>query len=318
MKVFFSVVIPLYNKERNVADTINSVLEQSYTHFELIVVNDGSTDRGVDIVKAFQDRRIRLFETENHGVSSARNYGVEKANGEYIVFIDADDLWYSSHLSDLEFLISKFPEGKWFATAYEMLHNDRLTLPMRSPIMQRSHSWYGRINDFFKYSMEDCLVWTSAVCMRKDFFLQLGGFNVLYDTGQDVDLWIRAALSAEIYFTNKISACYMLTASNRLSLWPTKQKRHMDVDAFLAEEEDNISFKRYMNLIRFYYSIKFKIAGDMSTYLRLKAAIDTKQLTFFQKILLNIDGSILKLMKWIKKKWECLGIRIRVPKKYVK
>ena len=88
----FSIVIPLYNKGKYIADTLASVLSQTYTDFEVIVVDDGSTDDGASTVKAVADSRVRYYYKDNGGVSSARNYGVAKANGEWIYILDADDI----------------------------------------------------------------------------------------------------------------------------------------------------------------------------------------------------------------------------------
>ncbi|MGQ1787901.1 glycosyltransferase family 2 protein [Saccharicrinis sp. GN24d3] len=314
MEIFFSVVIPLFNKEKDIADTIQSVLDQSYRNFEIVVVNDGSTDKGFDIVKAIRDSRIKLFETENGGAAAARNYGVENSKGEYIAFLDADDYWYPHHLDNHRSLIEKFPEGKWYATAYEILHNKRLTLPMKSPIMDKGNNWQGEVINFFSSSMNDCLAWTSAVCMRKDFFIELNGFNLNYDTGQDVDLWIRAALSSALYYSNKISARYKLTASNRLTNKPTKLKRHMEVNSFVGIEKENLPLRRYLDLIRFSYAIKFKMAGLKDLYLKYRNTIDTEQLTRTQKMFLNTHGIILKFLVCVKNKIENAGSRIRVPR----
>lgn len=98
-----SVIVPLYNKEKNIYDTINSVLEQTYKDFEIIVIDDGSTDNSSEIVKKMQkkDNRIKYYYIENSGVANARNQGIIKANGEYISFLDADDRWHPEFLSKM-------------------------------------------------------------------------------------------------------------------------------------------------------------------------------------------------------------------------
>src|ERR1041385_1644883 len=107
----FSVVIPLYNKSTHVVKTINSVLNQTFEIFELIVINDGSTDDGPDKVKGFSDKRIRLINQTNAGVSQARNKGVDLASYEYIAFLDADDWWDIHFLEEMKGLIEKYSEA---------------------------------------------------------------------------------------------------------------------------------------------------------------------------------------------------------------
>ena len=93
-----SIVIPLYNKGFIISETLDSVLAQTFTDFEIIIVNDGSTDNGFEIVSQFSDKRIKLFQQQNKGAAAARNLGIEKATGELIAFLDADDYWYPNHL----------------------------------------------------------------------------------------------------------------------------------------------------------------------------------------------------------------------------
>ncbi|QYS89019.1 glycosyltransferase family 2 protein [Flavobacterium davisii] len=92
-KLTFSVIIPLYNKENYIYNTLTSVIDQSYSNFEIIIVNDGSTDKSLEIIQNINDSRIRIFNQQNKGVSSARNLGIKNAKGTLIAFLDADDLW---------------------------------------------------------------------------------------------------------------------------------------------------------------------------------------------------------------------------------
>ena len=115
----FSIVIPLYNKEKDIKKTLESVFEQSFQDYEIIIVDDGSTDSSRKIVLALDDPRIELYSKQNEGVSKTRNLGVEKANTDHIVFLDADDYWYPNHLENLNSLVINYPKEFWYATAYE-------------------------------------------------------------------------------------------------------------------------------------------------------------------------------------------------------
>jgi hypothetical protein len=114
--------MPLYNKEREVSTTIASILNQTFTDFELLVINDGSTDLSVQVVEKFDDPRISINNQENAGVSAARNTGVRLAQSELIVFIDADDLWHPDFLATIIALTNDYPQARWFATGYEIVH----------------------------------------------------------------------------------------------------------------------------------------------------------------------------------------------------
>jgi glycosyltransferase involved in cell wall biosynthesis len=310
-----SVVIPLFNKQKDIGNTLQSVLNQTYQHFEIIVVNDGSTDKSGKVVERFLDERIQYFEIDNCGAAGARNYGIQKAVGEYIAFLDADDYWYPDHLENVVSLIRQFPEGRWFATAYEIYHSHKMTLPMDAPIIQFRESWRGEVDNFFKNSLRDCMAWTSAVCMKKSFINELGGFNTNFDTGQDVDLWIRAALQSNLYFSNKISARYRFIGSNRLTHMPTLEKKHMEPDAFVMYEGNNPSLKKYLDLIRYSFAIKFKVAGSQEDFNKYKAGIQLSNITSIQRILLKQPKFILKWLLTLKSILETSGLRIRTSNK---
>src|SRR5690554_4317093 len=119
---FFSVVIPVFNKEPHVARAINSVLEQTFNNFELIVVCDPSSDNSNFEVEKFEDPRIRIFYRDNPGPGgyAARNLGVEVAKAEWIAFLDADDEWYPWHLSEIFQRLRQFSEEKVFGAGYEV------------------------------------------------------------------------------------------------------------------------------------------------------------------------------------------------------
>ncbi|MFL2623645.1 MAG: glycosyltransferase family 2 protein [Flavobacteriaceae bacterium] len=115
---FFSIIIPLYNKEKFIEKTIQSALNQTFLDFELIIVNDGSTDGSLELVKVFKDRRIKIYTIPNGGVSKARNFGIQKANANLIALLDADDLWKSSHLEELYNLRNAHPNCGLYAMGY--------------------------------------------------------------------------------------------------------------------------------------------------------------------------------------------------------
>ncbi len=313
--VYFSVIIPLYNKEKDIVKTINTVLQQSFNDYEIVVVNDGSTDNSLENVSSIKHEKIKVFSTENQGAAKARNHGVKQSNGKYIAFLDADDYWYPNHLENIHQLISKFPSGKWFATAYEIKHKQNFILPMDAPPMYNEMNWQGEITDFFNNSLRDCMAWTSAVCMKKDFFESLNGFNALFQTGQDVDLWIRAALKSNLYFSNKISAQYNLLGSNRLTNIPTKQKRHMDLDQFKNDEANNPSLKKYLDLIRYSYVIKFKICNTPDVWKPALSNLNKTNLTSSQRFLMTLNGNILQLLWNFKAYIAQKGMRLRTSKK---
>src|SRR5690554_4515625 len=115
---YFSIIIPLYNKENYIHKTLISVLNQTFNAYEVIVINDGSTDDSVKIVKQINDQRIKIVHQKNLGVSVARNKGIELAKTNYICFLDADDFWQPNHLQSFYDAIHKFPNAKMYCNRY--------------------------------------------------------------------------------------------------------------------------------------------------------------------------------------------------------
>lgn len=122
--MMFSIVIPLYNKEKFLFETLSSVELQTYKDFEVIIVDDSSTDNSFNIAKTFEkDKRFKVYTKLNGGVSDARNFGIEKAVGQYICFLDADDIWDSSYLQEVYRLIKKYPDYDVFCLGYSSFNN---------------------------------------------------------------------------------------------------------------------------------------------------------------------------------------------------
>lgn len=216
----FSVVIPLYNKELSIVNTILSVLKQSYQNFELLVVNDGSTDGSVDTVKTINDERIRLINQENQGVSAARNRGIKEASFEWIAFLDGDDMWESNHLEEIVKMMKVFPENKVYVTSFEFSDKRKMFKHERSePIF--------KIDNYFKEAIKENLLWTSVVVINKLCFKKIGGFNTTLTRGEDLEFWSRIAKSFDIVKSLKITAMYRIDAENRTSLTNNIEKTHV-------------------------------------------------------------------------------------------
>lgn len=204
----FSIVIPLYNKELSIRRTITSVLDQSFCEFEIIVINDGSSDNSRRVVESFQDKRIRLIDKENGGVSSARNRGVSESNFQWIVFLDADDIWKPGHLMTLFDMIQTFPEDKVFCTSF-----------MRSTEIpsEREDSSVQIIEDYFKVAMQRSFFWTSVTCIHKSVFEEVGCFPLGFSRGEDVELWNRIGRKYRFIKSNLITATYNVDSENKLT-----------------------------------------------------------------------------------------------------
>ena len=144
----FSIIIPLYNKERTVGRCISSIIHQNYDDYEIIVVDDGSSDRGTIVVESIKDNRIRLIRKPNGGVSSARNHGVRCSSGEWIIFIDADDEMGEGALQAFQNAILAYPNENVFIA--EEINKSQVRLPTNRQVKKIRFSlmrvWLGKLH----------------------------------------------------------------------------------------------------------------------------------------------------------------------------
>ncbi|HEY3274477.1 MAG TPA: glycosyltransferase [Methanocella sp.] len=209
-----TVVIPLYNKRSYVGRALDSVLQQSFRNFEVIVVDDGSTDNGAEVVESYADPRIRLIRQENRGVSVARNNGVDRATADFITFLDADDEWMPGQLETISGLREKFPDAGLYATAYEICTPDGKKRSAHYYNVPEP-PWEGILADYFKTAARgDTPVSTSAVGIPKKIFQELGGFPPGYWFGEDADLYGRIALKYPVAFSWHICSIYYQTTDS--------------------------------------------------------------------------------------------------------
>lgn len=205
----YSIVIPLYNKERSVASTIESVLKQSISDFELIIVNDGSTDSSLYIVNSIKDPRIRIINKRNQGVSSARNVGIRASKGVFVAFLDADDLWDRDYLTVMDGLIMDFPNASVYCCKYSI--NSIMT--DESALQNRINR--GTIDDYFASSSDAPLFQTSGVIVKRQCFNEVGYFNTKLVRGEDREMWIRLAKKYLLAYEPTALVVYNLNSENR-------------------------------------------------------------------------------------------------------
>ena len=184
-----SVVIPAFNRWRLLAEAIDSVLAQSYRDFELIVVDDGSTDATASELAKLASR-LQFFVTERRGVSAARNLGVSQSRGYYIAFLDSDDLWLNSKLERQTRFMDEHPE-------FHICQTDEIWI--RNGVRVNPRAVHQKPSgDIFSSSLELCLVSPSAVMMTKALFERTGGFDEAFPVCEDYDLWLRISAQHQV------------------------------------------------------------------------------------------------------------------------
>lgn len=204
-----SVVIPLYNKEKQIACTLQSVFEQTFQNFEIVIVDDGSTDNSVEEVEKFDDSRIRLIHQTNAGVSAARNRGIEEARGELIAFLDADDEWMPEYLATQYGLYQKYPECSVYACNYEFRDSEGKV----TPTIIRKLPFEGEdgiLSNYFEVaSCSHPPICSISIMVKKMAIQAIGGFPLGIKSGEDLLTWARLAVSGAIVYSRKSLAVFV-------------------------------------------------------------------------------------------------------------
>lgn len=206
--VLISVIVPTFNRKDLLKRTINSILDQTYKVFELIIVDDGSTDNTEDYVRSINDKRIRYFKTENWGgPARPRNIGIDKASGDYIAFCDDDDIWFSDKLKIVAEHIEKFPEVILFCHNVAIYDNGK-----KKGVS--NHHPYGLFPDLYKSLLFDHnRISTSSTVVKREKAISIGGFSerIDYITVEDYDFWLRLSRTGAIYIIDKVLGAYFIS-----------------------------------------------------------------------------------------------------------
>ena len=235
-----SIVIPLYNKEGCIAKTLNSVLAQSFRDFEVVIVDDGSTDESVKIVASIPDDRIRLITKENGGPSSARNRGIEAARGEIIAFIDADDIWSPDYLKEMVDLIERFPDAVIWGFNYSTIENGQVK-------DSDAEEYCGFVSE--KWEGFPFFFFTSSTCCRKATLIELDGFDERMVYGEDIDMWFRLLLKGKGVLDTRVLAFYNKDEMDSLTQHKMPLEKHIPffIDKYAQDRKNNPYFRRFFD-----------------------------------------------------------------------
>lgn len=200
-----SVIIPSYNSAQYIGEAIESVFAQTYRDFEIIVVDDGSIDDTKEVLSPYINRIVYLFQV-NGGVAKARNAGIRNAQGEYIAFLDADDVWFSEKLELQMKHLDSYPDAVLVYSDYSAFDNNGKALRKRKKEKYAGNIFYQLIKENF--------IPTSTVVMKKEYFNKIGSFDESIEIAEDWDLWLRIARRYSICYFDKPLMKYKIHNDN--------------------------------------------------------------------------------------------------------
>ncbi|MBT5028488.1 MAG: glycosyltransferase [Nitrospina sp.] len=234
-----SVIMPTFNRGYCLAESIHSVLNQSFTDFELIVVDDGSTDDSLQLLSEFTSLKL-IHLKENRGVSYARNRGFEIAQGEWIAFLDSDDLWEKDKLARQMSWLTHHPQ--WHA-----VHTDEIWIRkgVRVNPMNKHQKYSG---DIFRHCLPLCVVSPSTVILRAQLLREVGGFDEDMPVCEDYDLWLRIAKQYPFHFIEEKLVVKRGGHEDQLSrkYWGMDRWRVVALHKLLQENKMNTEQKEWV------------------------------------------------------------------------
>jgi len=264
----FSVIIPLYNKAPYVAKAIGSMLSQTFSDYELVIVDDGSKDDSAEIAARAIEGHVncRILKQENLGVSVARNNGVAASKGEYLCFLDADDWWEPTFLEEMSHLIENFPEAGIYGTNYTIVNETKHKTRVAKVGVGEGFEM-GYVNYCHVYASTMYMpLWTGAVCVPRSVFDEMLGFPIGIKLGEDFLLWIRITLKYKVAFLNRPLAFYNQDVDmvNRGVGKLHKPQEHMLWNmGFMSEEEKtNSDCKQLLDNLRAYGLLPYYLAKE--------------------------------------------------------
>lgn len=246
-KPFFSVVMPLYNKEYSVKRAVSSVLSQRFASFELIIVDDESTDRSAEVVSKLTDPRIKLIKQPNRGPSAARNRGFKAASADYVCFLDADDEWDSGFLETMSSLVDVASQASLYSVKYRVV-DESGHIFHHAPNFPEAYMGY--VDDFYRAYETRGLINSSSVCIRRNSLHTIGGFPEGARVGEDIYTWLRLADLNRAAFANVERVTIHRDAENRSGV-SVRQEIPYHIKAVLEGGAKEFSKDNRSSVIRF-------------------------------------------------------------------
>ena len=321
----FSVILPLYNKAPYVAKAIDSILAQTFTDYELIIMDDGSKDDSYEVAsKAIEGhcRNCRLIRQKNAGVSMARNNGVAASKGDYLCFLDADDWWDPGFLEEMSRLINAFPDAGIYGTNYTIVNETRRKTRVAQIGVEKGFE-KGYINYCQVYAKTMYMpLCTDTVCIPRSVFEEMSGFHKGVILGEDFILWVRIALKYKVVFINKPMAYYNqdVDGINRGVGRIHNPRDHMLWNLGSLEEEEvcNHDFKQLIDNLRTYNLMPYYLSSEFHDDAKRELAkvnwdLQPKQLRKQYKkplLLLKFEYSMKKFGAIVKQKMNLFSRKL--------
>lgn len=302
----FSIIIPLYNKEKYILRALKSIEQQTHCNYELIIINDCSTDNSLKKIEEFKGRYTIVHHEKNLGLSAARNTGIKNATNDYICFLDADDEWEPTFLEEINKLIHHFPTSKIWATSYFEIWNKSKRKPINYPAFIDEY-YLGELS-FFANNLYQGIYNHGSVCVHKEVYNKIGMYNETINFSEDIDFNIRAHIHFSLAYSAKRLMKYYMQTENQITRTSLKNKKLPDYTNYEKYCVNTPYLKKYLDFECYVLGKNLKKQGD-KRYKEYVSFITPSNLNWKQKILIKCPKFVLNSIDLLKKILLKLGIK---------
>lgn len=291
----FSIVIPLYNKGVLIKRTIDSVLSQSFQEFEIVIIDDGSKDDSASYVKEYNDPRIKYYYKKNGGVSSARNYGIEKVSKDWIVFLDADDELLPNALQTFRNMIEKYPENKYFVGKNVWVKQGQSKDDCLSKALQETKRIVKTNSPHFHLWMQRFYSAPRNTAIHRSLLTNANGFDERMSFFEDYEFSLRLLENGSVVYTNEPVAVYLQDGTG---LSGTNHPIEKEMAYYIPEQVESASF---------WYKAMLYENVEMELQWWMQHGNEENEL-FYQNMQVKYFSRVFNILHWVRQKTIRLGL----------
>ena len=303
MKNRFSVVIPVFNKEKYIKETILSVLNQTYDNYEIIIINDASTDKSLKIIEeVISDKAVIINNKNNLGLSASRNIGFEASSDKYVAFLDGDDVWDKNFLKEINELIINFPKESIFGTYYKENYNGKILYP-KININKKLLGTKFVVKNFFEANLRRLIITQSCLVFKKNIFDTVGLYNPKITFAEDIDFYIRCFQNFNLAYSYQTYHTQRKMVHKSISNSKTDNLNYPLLDNYLGVSDE---LNRFINFYNYCFCRRKKNEGSKKSMIYYRNKIRFRWIGFLKTIVLFLPEflytTLLKFKRYLLKK----------------
>ena len=303
MKNRFSIVIPVFNKEKYIKETILSVLNQTYDNYEIIIINDASTDNSLKIIEeVISDKAVIINNKNNLGLSSSRNIGFEASSDKYVAFLDGDDVWDKNFLKEVNELIINFPKESIFGTYYKENYNGKILYP-KINIKEKLLGTKFVVKNFFEANLRRLIITQSCLVFKKNIFDTVGLYNPKITFAEDIDFYIRCFQNFNLAYSYQTYHTQRKMVHKSISNSKTDNLNYPLLDKYLGVSDE---LNRFINFYNYCFCRRKKNEGSKKSMIYYRNKIRFRWIGFLKTIVLFLPEflytTLLKFKRYLLKK----------------